>query len=80
MPFRRDHRRRTRHSLHPNRADRVDRQGISSTIRRAAADHPPHHRQPAGVVALGDDDINIGLGYPTISDEKTNDRELRLQY
>ena len=43
---------RTRHPTHPDWSDHVDRQRVSPPLRRSAADHPPHHHQPAGLVTM----------------------------
>ena len=48
----RGHRDRARHDTHTDGADHVDRQRVSPTLRRPTADHPPHHHQPAGLVAM----------------------------
>jgi hypothetical protein len=48
----RGHRDRTRHRTHPSRSDRIDRQRISASLRRTALGHPPHRRNPAGLVTM----------------------------
>src|SRR3954470_2298154 len=48
----RGHRDRTRHRTHTNRPDRVDRQRVSTTLRRPTTDRQTHPEQPAGLVTM----------------------------
>ena len=45
-------RHRTRHHTHPGRADHVDRQRVSTTLRRTAAGNQPHRRDTTGLVTM----------------------------
>ena len=48
----RGHRHRTRRPTHPDWTDHVDRQRVSTPLRRPTPRHPPHRHQPAGLVTL----------------------------
>jgi SRSO17 transposase len=48
----RGHRDRTRDPTHAYRSDHVDCQRVSTSFRRATADHPPHHNDPTGLVTM----------------------------
>ena len=61
-------------------SDRVDRQRVSSPLRRPAPCHPPHRHDPAGLVAPATTTPIPSPADPTTDDANTNDHELRLQY
>ncbi len=48
----RSHSDRTRYRTHPRGPDRLDRQRVSTPLRRTAARHPPHPNKPAGLVTM----------------------------
>jgi hypothetical protein len=48
----RGHRDRTRYRIHTDRPDRVDRQRVSTTLRRPTTDRQTHPEQPAGLVTM----------------------------
>ena len=61
---------------HPDRTDHVDRQRVSTTLRRPTPGHPATPSPACWPGHDGDDDTNTEPAYPTTDDANTNDHEL----